>query len=378
MQAVHYDTTNVYVSSSGIPYYYDTTNNNGNHNAAHEQDHVWKFPRFPQPNTGALQTTLGGGQYGLFIDGTTLFNAEDAQSYNQANVWYRIAYFFEGVDFDSTLGHSTPTYTYHHHVIDLAFVDTTQHNVHSPLIGYMFDGYPVYGPYGYRDSMDANSPVVRMASSYAFRNITTRQTLADGTVLQPSQYGPATTDPQYPLGCFRDDYTFVAGSGNLDAHNGRFCKTPEYPNGTYAYFCTLDSLSKPRYPFTVGQTLYGTLTPGNQGPNGGNNTIPSNATLYVADTSTHTGIDETNTASWSMYPNPTTNTLNINISGSSEYTLQVTDLTGRVLIAKNVTLSGAEGGLQQIDFSDMAKGTYLITLADKATGKSSVNKVMKI
>ena len=43
----------------------------------------------------------------------------------------------------------------------------------------------------------------------------------------------------YPLGYFREDYEFVAHAEPfyLDEHNGRFCVTPEYPNGTYAYFC---------------------------------------------------------------------------------------------------------------------------------------------
>ena len=39
-------------------------------------------------------------------------------------------------------------------------------------------------------------------------------------------------------GFFIDDY-FYNESGDLDSHNGRFCKTPEFPNGIYAYFTTV-------------------------------------------------------------------------------------------------------------------------------------------
>ena len=48
----------------------------------------------------------------------------------------------------------------------------------------------------------------------------------------------------------------------LDENNGRFCITPEYPNGTYAYFATFDSTAasdgifknfkKPKFPYLIG------------------------------------------------------------------------------------------------------------------------------
>lgn len=62
---------------------------------------------------------------------------------------------------------------------------------HSPLIGYAFDGYPVYGPFGYSDPNNAGSAIKRITSSYKTRSITARTTLADGTVLSSNLYGPA-------------------------------------------------------------------------------------------------------------------------------------------------------------------------------------------
>ena len=48
----------------------------------------------------------------------------------------------------------------------------------------------------------------------------------------------------------------------LDENNGRFCITPEYPNGTYAYFATFDSTAasdgifknfkRPTFPYLIG------------------------------------------------------------------------------------------------------------------------------
>ena len=37
---------------------------------------------------------------------------------------------------------------------------------HSKILGYCFDGYPIYGPYGYTTGTDINSSVIKMTSSY--------------------------------------------------------------------------------------------------------------------------------------------------------------------------------------------------------------------
>lgn len=61
----------------------------------------------------------------------------------------------------------------------------------------------------------------------------------------------------YPNGTFVQDNIYEQGLGDLDRHNGRYCKTPEYPNGTYAYFLTVDSNLDPVYPYGIGNTFYG-------------------------------------------------------------------------------------------------------------------------
>ena len=37
---------------------------------------------------------------------------------------------------------------------------------HSPIIGWAYDGNPIYGPYGYSDSTDDNSSVKILTSGY--------------------------------------------------------------------------------------------------------------------------------------------------------------------------------------------------------------------
>ena len=72
-------------------------------------------------------------------------------------------------------------------------------------------------------------------------------------------YADTTLVFSFPAGSFIEDYEFQEGIGSLDRFNGRFCVTPEYPSGTYAYFATQDSAGNPVYPYFVGQNFYGSL-----------------------------------------------------------------------------------------------------------------------
>ena len=59
-------------------------------------------------------------------------------------------------------------------------------------------------------------------------------------------------------GFFVEDYVFNE-SGDLDTHNGRFGKTPEFPNGVYAYFSsvglgTQTNKLEGEYPYFIGNT----------------------------------------------------------------------------------------------------------------------------
>ena len=55
-----------------------------------------------------------------------------------------------------------------------------------------------------------------------------------------------------------EDYIYDSSVGTLDEFNGKFAVTPEYPNGTYAYFMSEDSSGNPAYPYAVGPKFYGT------------------------------------------------------------------------------------------------------------------------
>ena len=111
---------------------------------------------------------------------------------------------------------------------------------HSPILGYAYDGNPIYGPYGYSNATNSSSSISRMISSYGLNNVRTG--------------GPSLST--YPLGSFIEDYTYNHRSGDLDENNGRFCVTPEYPEGTYAYFLTITAGNVPVYPYFIGSNYY--------------------------------------------------------------------------------------------------------------------------
>jgi len=114
---------------------------------------------------------------------------------------------------------------------------------HSPIIGWAYDGNPIYGPYGY--SEPSGGIVKCLETGYSLFLKTNRPSAS-----------------LYPSGFFVEDYEFTK-TGDLDEYNGRFCVTPEYPNGVYAYFCTINPVSvdsdgafenylRPVFPYAIG------------------------------------------------------------------------------------------------------------------------------
>src|SRR5580692_1093294 len=143
----------------------------------------WKLAAIVLASVGALaQPPMGGGPGGGSGDG----------------IWTRNAAYGEAETFDLCNGHQPQTGMYHHHINPICLRAQLNDNVvatylngrlgsqytespngwkHSPILGWAFDGYPVYGPYGYSNPMDPTSAIKRVQSSFQLRSITVRQTL---------------------------------------------------------------------------------------------------------------------------------------------------------------------------------------------------------
>ena len=115
---------------------------------------------------------------------------------------------------------------------------------HSAIIGWAYDGNPIYGPYGFEEADKYGSTIKRMVSGYK----------TDGTKIGIDiNAGIRPSLAKFPIGSFISDWVYT-NEGDLDDHNGRFCKTPEFPRGIYAYFATVDVSLQPVYPYFIGKT----------------------------------------------------------------------------------------------------------------------------
>jgi hypothetical protein len=117
------------------------------------------------------------------------------------------------------------------------FNDPDPTTKHSPIIGWAYDGNPIYGPYGYSDPQDSASIKV-LKSGYELNT--------SNIVNRPSGFD---------AGFFVEDYTYT-NCGDLDENNGRFGKTKDFPNGIYAYFATISSTNVgiTSFPYFIGNS----------------------------------------------------------------------------------------------------------------------------
>ncbi len=380
VQTVQYSATWSYVKATGIPAYITGPFLDGNPSIAQAQTGYFKIPLNPVQNTGTPTSTTGGN-IGVFINGVALFDYRDGVSWSNAsqslrggplggmgdNVWTRDAVVAERQGFDCAKGHPAMG-NYHHHqnpsafnldldvisnVCDLYLADglyTIDSAKHAPLIGFAYDGFPMYGAYGYKNA-DGTGGIVRIKSSFQLRAITTRTHYANGTDVTDGPVVSAT----YPLGYFREDYEFVARNepDYLDVHNGRFCVTPEYPQGTYAYFCTVDEDWNSTYPYAVGPTFYGVRNASKT------QTISEpvqtyNATTAVSDT-------DTERLDVRVFPNPAGEFLAVQVAGllKAETRVSLYDLSGR-FVQQALVQPGST--ICYLDTRTLYAGTYVVSV----------------
>ena len=384
-QKVEYTADDVYVSTNGVPAYPTGPFLGGNPSQAESQDAIFKFPLNPVQNTGTPQSTVGGN-IGVFINGVALFDYRDGVAWNPntnalcggpgnppcpggmgaQNDWNRDAIPAERGGFDCAKGHPAMG-NYHHHQnpsafkLDLDVVSTIcnlydadglyaiDSNNHSPLLGFAYDGFPIYGAYGFANA-DGSGGVARIKSSYELGSHTTRTTYPDGTDVDD---GPPVSTT-YFAGYFREDYIFVVHLGEedfLDEHNGRFGVTPDYPNGTYAYFCTVDENWNSTYPYAVGPTFYGEYARRNV------NAVNEPTTIY--EPLSATSQNEILNLDVNIFPNPASDLIAIQVAGlvKEHLTVQLFDASGKVVretaISKGQTIA-------YFDVQTLYDGLYLL------------------
>ena len=158
------------------------------------------------------------------------------------------------------------------------FQELASNNEHSPIIGWAYDGNPIYGPYGYIDPTDQNSGLRRLRTSYRLKSALVYEVDSNPT---PSR-GDGPPLATYAAGSFTDDYEYAFQLGDLDPYNGRFCKTPQFPEGTYAYFITIDEsdAGQALFPYIIGPQFYSQPDAWNMNQDATQDNIPTDVVRY--------------------------------------------------------------------------------------------------
>jgi len=230
--ALSYSTneTHIQIDSNGLP---NHDFHSGPGCCASQQDTTWIIPLDPVNQTGCNPSESSGGctmapergAVAFAVNGVAIYGPEDgpggdavagnegAYEEDRQHVWLGLCH-----------GHSGPGGEYHYHAdgncihwhpegeqtwLNYSMKSSRTVTDHSPIVGFALDGYPIYGFVGW----DEDGEVAEMTSSYRLKD---GETGYNGI----------------------DDYEYVAGLGDLDACNGQWGATPDYPNGTYHYHTT--------------------------------------------------------------------------------------------------------------------------------------------
>jgi hypothetical protein len=224
-----------HVASNGIPKHpVGRFPNRGNPHSIRPQRYDFELPADPKPAETITSIYLAGRfgppnmPFGVAVNGV-LFDPGTAEFWqgDRGGGWnYEALGGAVPLGIDENFAHVQPQGAYHYHGIPEQLLkelgsDATKH---SPLVGWAADGFPLYCMHAYVDPKDPKSEVVQLRPSFRLK--------------EGDRPGGAKGPGGKYDGTFVEDYIYAAESGDLDECNGRFCKTPEFPEGTYAYFLT--------------------------------------------------------------------------------------------------------------------------------------------
>ena len=192
---------------------------------ASEQSQIWRIPITP---VYIDKTTLAPerGPIAFAVNGAAIYGPEEGPGGDAVALHFdKFEEDRQPIELGICGGHSGPGGQYHYHYDANCFhwhPDTNQtdndysmQNIidksdTSEIIGFAFDGFPIYGVLG----SDSNGDIKEMKSSYKLKSG------ANG-------YGGI------------EDYYYVEGLGDLDECNGHYHKTQDVPEGIYHYHSTI-------------------------------------------------------------------------------------------------------------------------------------------
>ncbi len=138
---VRHDATHIILDSQGYPNHPTAVfPNSGNPNRIEIQKFQFRLPLEPKLNDHVTRVPMG--PIGMALNGVVFFNPFEAGGMNAVEG-------YSEVWLDSCCGHPEQRGVYHYHKYPVCVKSPFRDNgrQHSPVIGFAFDGFPVYGPY---------------------------------------------------------------------------------------------------------------------------------------------------------------------------------------------------------------------------------------
>jgi hypothetical protein len=225
---------------------------------------------------GGCYIKEGAKAYGL--NGVSLFTFGDGDSYNGTGVWEQAAPVFEMYDMDICQGHGSASNVYHHHFFSPCLAEQAGDNfdAHSPLYGFCFDSFPIYGPYQAKGQLAQScwqkrdySPQSPTGCPDGKRSclLVNEFKISEGTT-PASTIGPNFTDTDISSsrnvfttsnGVYYQDYFYNETCGNqggvyLNEFNGH-----NHDNYGFHYHFTIDTNGSPVFPYIMGPKYYGCI-----------------------------------------------------------------------------------------------------------------------
>ncbi len=234
------------------------------------------------PIATSTECDTGAGSVGYYVNGTSVFNWTDTQTYNSEGVWSTLAPEAELYDVDICGGHAANG-EYHHHFYSQCLADLVGDtgNSHSPLYGFAADGYPIYGPWEDSGQLalsawrarDYDNPASATGCGSAGRrtcllvdqydvSLGTTATDFEGPDIDGTYTSLSRNDFDTPSGFFFEDWYWdqslsQRGGAYLDQYNGHSDATRGYH-----YHVTIKIVEGaiiPAFPYSVGPRFAGEL-----------------------------------------------------------------------------------------------------------------------
>jgi len=338
VEFVDYRRDLIYITASGIPDHPTNWNDplrpdlrTSSPRITH-QNMSWNIPNTVVVPIATEKESVPHGPVGVFRNGVALYSSKAISSYSDQDVWHYNTMHIDSARTDTGYGPSgtsatlnrffwsfrdehgagvSPSGQYHYYTNPTSIYNDNLQQ-HSPLLGYAFDGVPIYGPrvyaskhyvgdgtttafagpvepdysliddsfikvtidgvvqeettnFTFTGATDAKSEITFVSAPAADSEILFTVTITVHRVQSSYRLKTGTrtaigseTNPGGTYdGTFYEDYEYVAGLGHLDEFNGRFAHTPEYPKGVYAYYVTVDDVNNPVFPYVLGTKYYG-------------------------------------------------------------------------------------------------------------------------